>query len=128
VGHQPGHLVVEEPGVTGTVTSPGHLSDRRPVLGAAHPRGVGLEEALHRPEVDSPPVPPTFPLVITGSTHSAAPTSTLGGAAETYVDHHSFRLLVEVDLLDHRCPVDTEHTTPYVGTEHAILLAANSNR
>jgi hypothetical protein len=36
-------------------------------------------------------------------------------------------LLVEVDLLDHRRPVDTEHATPYVGTEHAILLALSSN-
>jgi hypothetical protein len=44
------------------------------------------------------------------------------------VDHHRVGLLVEVDLLDHRRPVDTEHATPYVGTEHAILLATNSNR
>jgi hypothetical protein len=43
------------------------------------------------------------------------------------VDHHRVGLLVEVDLLDHRRPVDTEHATPYVGTEHAILLATNSN-
>jgi hypothetical protein len=43
------------------------------------------------------------------------------------MDHHGFGLLVEVDLLDHRRPVDTEHATPYVGTEHAILLALFSN-
>jgi hypothetical protein len=44
------------------------------------------------------------------------------------MDHHRFRLLAEVDLFDHRRPVDTEHATPYVGAEHAILLAANSKR
>jgi hypothetical protein len=44
------------------------------------------------------------------------------------VDHHGLGLLVEVDFLDHRRPVDTEHATPYVGTEHAILLVASSNR
>jgi len=43
------------------------------------------------------------------------------------VDHHRVGLLVEVDLLDHGRPVDTEHATPYVDTEHAILLATNSN-
>jgi len=43
------------------------------------------------------------------------------------MDHHGFGLLVEVDLLDHRRPVDTERTTPYVDTEHAILLAESSN-
>lgn len=36
-------------------------------------------------------------------------------------------LVVGVDLLDHRGPVDTERTTPYVGTEHAILLALVSD-
>jgi hypothetical protein len=43
------------------------------------------------------------------------------------MDDHRFRLFIEVDRLDHRRPVDTEHFAPYVYTEHAILLAANSN-
>jgi len=126
VGDQPGHLVVEEPGVTGTVASPGHLGDGRTVLGTVYPWDIGLKEALHGPEIDRPPVAPTFPLVIARGTHSAAPTSALGRAPEAHVDHHRFRLLVEVDLLDHRRPVDTEHATPYVGTEHAILLTSSS--
>ena len=127
VGDQPGHLVVEEPGVPGSVAGPGHLGDGRAVLGTVHPRGVGLEEALHRPEIERPPVAPALALVIAGSTHPAAPTPALGRTPRPHVDHHGFGLLVEVDLLDHRRPVDTEHATPYVGTEHAILLALSSN-
>ena len=34
------------------------------------------------------------------------------------MDDHRVGLLVEVHIVDHRRPVDTEHTTPYVGTEH----------
>jgi hypothetical protein len=43
------------------------------------------------------------------------------------VDDHGIRHFVEVDRLDHRRPIDTEQFAPYVGTEHAILLALSSN-
>jgi hypothetical protein len=43
------------------------------------------------------------------------------------VDDHGVGFFIEVDRLDHRRSVDTEHFAPYVYTEHAILLAANSN-
>jgi hypothetical protein len=126
VGDQPGHLVVEEPGVSSSVAGPRHLGDGRAVFGAVHPRGVGLEEALHGPEIERPPVAAAFPLVIAGSTQPTPSTPALGRTPRSHVDHHGFGLLVEVDLLDHRRPVDTEHATPYVGTEHAILLASIS--
>jgi len=44
------------------------------------------------------------------------------------VDDHGFRIFGEVDRLDHRRPVDTEQYPPYVGTEHAILVALSANR
>jgi hypothetical protein len=78
-------------------------------------------------EVQRPPVPASFPLVIAGSTHSAPSTSSLRRAPGTDVDHHGIAFLVELDRLDHRRPVDTEQFAPYVGTEHAILLALSSN-
>ena len=123
VGHQPGDLVVEVPGVTGSVAGPGHLGDRRAVFGTLHPGSVGLQVTEQHAEVQCPPVPSSHPLVVAGGTAPAAPAAALGRAPRTDVDHHGFRLLVEVDRLDHRRPVDTEQFAPYVGCEHAILLA-----
>ena len=71
-------------------------------------------------------VSPTLPLVVAGSTSPAAPAATLGRPPGADVDDDALRLLVEVDLLDHRRPVDTEQPAPYVGTEHATLLASFS--
>src|SRR5450756_595632 len=55
------------------------------------------------------------------------PATALLRASGTDVDDHGSSLFVEVDRLDHRRPVDTEQFAPYVDTEHAILLASNSN-
>jgi hypothetical protein len=38
------------------------------------------------------------------------------------VDHHRIAILVDLDVFDHRPPVDTDHLPPYRGTEHAVLL------
>jgi len=123
VGNQPGDLVIEVAGVAGAVAGPGHLGNRRTVLGAVHPGSVGLQITHERAEVQCPPVPPALPLVVAGSTASAAPAPALGRAPRTDVDNDGFRLFVEVDRLDHRGPVDTEQFPPYAGSEHAILLA-----
>ena len=96
-----------------------------------HPRGIGLEEAAQRPEVQSPPVAPALTLVIARRPHAAAPAPALGRTSRSYMDDHRFGLLVEVHILDHRGPVDTEHATPYVGTEHRhpprLLLGPSSS-
>src|SRR5208282_4407787 len=109
---------VEVPGMTGPVTRPGHLGHGRSVSRAVHSRGIGLEETPERPEVEGPPVASAFALVVARGAHSAPPAPALGGPSRTHVDHHCVGLLVEVHILDHRGPVDTEHATPYVGTEH----------
>jgi hypothetical protein len=96
------------------------------VLGAVHPRGVGLEEAAHRAQVKCPPASPALSLVIARSGLAAAPTAALGIPAGPYMDDHGV-VVVLLHCLDHRRPVDTDHSAPYVGTEHAALLALSSN-
>ena len=47
--------------VAGAETGPGHLGNGRAVGGAAHPRGVGLEEAAEDRAAARPPPPPPPP-------------------------------------------------------------------
>ena len=69
VGDEPGHLVVEVTGMARAMTCPGHLRDRRPVLRAAHPRRIGLEEALKGPKIETaPPSSPLAPVIVLGAT------------------------------------------------------------
>jgi hypothetical protein len=104
------------------------LGDRGAVLGAVDPEGVGLQVAHQGAEVQCPPVPAPFSLVVAGSTTPAPATQSFRRASRTDVDHHGIGLLVEVDRLDHCLSVDTEDPAPYVYTEHAILLALFPNR
>jgi hypothetical protein len=76
---QPGHLVVEVLPVAGTVSGPGHLGDRRTVLGAVDPGRIGLQEALERPEIERPPVAPALALVIARGSCPAPPAAALAG-------------------------------------------------
>lgn len=117
VGDEPGDLVVEVPRVTCTVTGEGDLSHGRPMLGAGHPRRVSLEGALERPEVEAAPSAPALALVIAGRSHPAAPAAPPRRLAGTHVDDDLARLLVDLHVLDHDAPVDTEHPPPYVGSE-----------
>ena len=58
-----------------------------------------------------------------------APTAaTLGMAPGAPVDHHRVGLLIEIGVLDHRRPVDTERPTPSVGTNIAILSPRSLDR
>jgi len=97
------------------------------VGGTVHPRGVSLEVAEKDADIQCPPVPAPFSPVVAGSTTPTLPATALLRASGTDVDDHGSSLFVEVDRLDHRRPVDTEQFAPYVDTEHAILLASNSN-
>src|SRR5660397_117207 len=49
------------------------------MLGAAHPRRVRFQERLDLTEVQGPPPPPAFALVISGAALPAATAATLGG-------------------------------------------------
>ena len=128
VRHQPRRLVIERVGVPGVVARPRDLGDCRSVLGALHPRRLGLEEALHRPQIERPPPPPALTPVIPRSPRTAPPTPAL--RVTTRPDPRDHRallvLLVLLDRLDHRRPVDTEHTPPYIDAEHAALPASLS--
>jgi hypothetical protein len=126
VGHQPGNLVVEVPRVAGTMAGPGHLGHGRAVLSTVHPGSISLEVTEEDADVEGPPVPSPHTLVVAGGTTPAEPASAFRRTPRPNVDHHGSCLFVEVDSLDHRRPVDTEQFAPYVGTEHAILLASFS--
>ena len=77
-GHrQPRDLIIEEPGVPGAVPRPGHRRDHHPVLGAAHPRRVGLQHRLPQRPGPAPasvadPAPGHSPGNAAGTAHSGA--------------------------------------------------------
>lgn len=54
-------------------------------------------------------------------TRHAMPAAAPERCPRPHIDHQRLGLLV--DVFDHRRPIDTERTTPSVGTEHAIHLA-----
>jgi len=82
-----------------------------------------LEVAEEDADVQCPPIPSTLPLVVAGGTLPAHATAAFLRAPRTDVGDHGTGIFVEVDRLDHRRPVDTEGTAPYLYSEHAILLA-----
>jgi hypothetical protein len=61
----------------------------------------------------------SFAAVIAGGSLPADPAAALGVPPRSDVSDNDVVLLVDLHRLDHRRPVDTEHATPYVGTEHA---------
>src|SRR5450756_408196 len=72
VRHQPRGRVIEGVGVTGAVPRPRHLRGDDPMLGAVHPRRVGLQERPDQAQVQRSPPPPAFALVIAGAALPAA--------------------------------------------------------
>ena len=117
VGDEPGDLVVEVPGVTRAVAGPGHLGDGRAVGRAVHPRRVGLEEALHGPEVERPPPSTALALVITRSTDPAPSTTTLCRSPRSHEDDDRVLLFIGLNVFDHRRLVDTDASAATLGTE-----------
>ena len=77
-----------------------------------HPRSVGLNVTGQHAEVHGPPVASPHPLVIARGATPTAPTMALLRAPGPDVDDDGIRLLVEVDRLDDRLPVDTEQFAP----------------
>jgi hypothetical protein len=97
------------------------------VFGTVHPGSVGLQMTEEHTDVEGPPVPSSDALVIAWGTYPAPATPALLRASGPDVDDDGISHFVEVDRLDDRLPVDTEQLGPYVGTEHANLLALSSN-
>ena len=95
--HQPRGRVIEGVGVAGAVPRPRHLRGDDPMLGAAHPRRVGLQERPDQAQVQGPPPPPAFALVIARAALPAATTPALGGLPGSHRHHDGLLGLVELD-------------------------------
>ena len=119
-GHrQPGHRVIEGVGVPGVVTRPRHQYHRRAMLGAVHPRRLGLQYHLHRAPIQAPPPAPTRTPVIAGRPAAATPTPPRNATSRPHPRHHQgvavgvfLRELLKLDVLNHRALVDTQQRTP----------------
>ena len=108
VGHEPRHLIVEIPGVTGAVTGPGHPCHRHSVVAAVHPWGICFDEHLRRARMEWPPPASSFAMVIATRAPSAAAATelrVLPGPAR-----HDDRVVV--DLNRGRSPPDGRHRSP----------------
>jgi Domain of unknown function (DUF4157) len=111
VRRQPRHLRIERSGVPGTMTSPRHLAHRRPVHRTVDPRSISFQEHLDRAHIQcAPPPPARTPVIPAGpaSTGSAAPPAR---APRPDVDNQNLRLLIKLDILDHRV-LDAQHSAP----------------
>src|SRR5680860_87272 len=64
VRNQPSGGLIKGVGVAGVVARPRHLRGDDPMLSAAHPWRVGLQERLDRAQVQRPPTATTLALVI----------------------------------------------------------------
>src|SRR5262249_13863267 len=108
-------------GMPGVVARPRNLDHRRTVLGAVHPRRVGLQEHLDHPQVQRPPPPPALTLVKPAGPAGAPAPPLPGALAGTYMGYQSPGLVVELDPLHHGV-FDTEQPVPYLSRKHAVLL------
>ena len=113
VRHQPGDLIVEGSGVPGAVTGPRHRGHRHPMLRAAHPRRLGLDEHPHRAGIQRPPAAPPLTLVVAAAPPIAATAATASATTKTTRHDDLLGVVVELDRLDHhRCstPITRAHT------------------
>ncbi len=80
---QPGHRLIERHRVARTMPGPRHVRHDNTVLGAGHPRRVGLDHRLHRAQIQRPPAASSFTGVVPPAaalTDSTAPCSGVGPA------------------------------------------------
>ena len=88
-GHrQPGHRVIKRIRVPGVMARPRHRHHRGAVLGAIHPRRLGLQHHLHRPPIQAPPPARTLAPVIQRRPAPTAPTTAQSTAARAHPRHH----------------------------------------
>ena len=125
VHRQPGHGVVKGPGVAGAVAGPGEGDHRGAVLGAVHPGSVGFEERADLAQVEGPPSSASLAPVVARRWALAATAAALAKPPGAHVGHHRVGLLVELHPLDDRAVIDTEQATPYLDTQHPVLLLAS---
>jgi hypothetical protein len=121
VDRQPGGLILE----AGVVPGPRDGGDHYPMTLATHARRVGLQVAERRGQIERPPAPASFALVIAGAAPPAvrAPVPLPGLRPDR---HHQYLVgLVEIDLLDHRSP-QSEQLFPYSEWAHVATAPFTS--
>src|SRR5664280_1113720 len=123
--HQPRGRVIKGVGVTGTVPRPRHLRGDDPMLGAAHPWRVRFQERPDLTEVQGPPPPPAFALVIAGAALPAATAATLGRLPGSRRHHEDLFDLVELDVF-HDDLGQPEQPSPQPCRTHAVSLTLDS--
>jgi hypothetical protein len=111
LGRQPRDGLIEGIAVARVVTGPRHPFDDHPMLGAGHPRGVGLQHRPDRAQVQ--PTPPAAALagVVTGTATTTYPAPAACPARGPHMSHQQLRVLVELDPLDDRL-LDAQQATP----------------
>ena len=111
---QPGDLLVEGVGVTGTVAGPRNLGDHHPVLATADTRRVGLEEDHHLTEVQTAPSAPSRALVIPDRPALTPAAPCRGPRCRPDMrdqPHRPIEILLELNVFDHRL-LDPEESSP----------------
>jgi hypothetical protein len=126
VHRQPGDLLLEGAGEARVVSGPGDGADDHAVLGAAHPRRVGLQVGDGRAEVQRPPAPPPLAEVeARGAT--AADAAAIALAMVRRDRRHYLPLIVDLDALDDR-PLQAEQACPYPFLAHVVAAPSVSDR
>ena len=117
---QPGGVVVEVPGVPGVVAGPGDSSNGRTVLGAGHPRRVGLEVHLGRAHIERSPTPAAFASVVAWRPATAAAAASLRLCQGANAHDDRLGELVEIDALHHGMG-QPAGPLPYASVSHPVL-------
>jgi len=120
LGHQPGDRLIEAQRVPRTVACPGHVRDNNPVLGAADPRRLGLEEHPHRSGVQSPPAAPSLASVVTPTAPPTHPAPAPGATRRPHPGNEQLVDFIKFDALDDRL-LDAQQGAKYPGVAHAVL-------
>jgi len=92
------------------------------VLGAVHPRGIGLQHDLHRAPIQAPPPAGALTPVIPGSPTTTQSAATRNPTSGPHPRHHQRAAtgvisvleplgFLELDVLDHGALVDTQQRT-----------------
>jgi len=102
LGGQPGHRLIKGQRVTRAMPSPRHVRHDNAMLGAGHPRRVGLDHRLHRAQIQSPPASPSLTGVIPAAAALTDPTAEGSGAGRPDPTHQYLGILVELHCLHDR--------------------------
>ena len=103
---KPRGLLLKRARETRIRSGPGDRRHDHAMLGAPHPRGIGLQKHLRRYQVQRPPPAPTTPVIVLGATLATAATAQLLALVQPHLRDH--RITLEPDSLDQRV-LDTEH-------------------